>query len=909
MATTKKVAVEKGIKEKKASKKAVSSVSKKTPIKKSAVSKKTAVKKKVVKKTTNKIVIKNKVAKKVVQKKQTSKKSNLLPSLYTAPLTLVALTATRFPVSIDTFAIQTARIGGVMIVVMGAFYTLLLSQFIWGNSTLAILQTNGLAAVTTCSLDLMTQEEYNLCLSSDPTISGGETLTETTSSVVVEEPPVSFAVSGSEPLKGAVTVDFFVEYANSVHVLVFHEAYNESIYLGPAQRVAVDKWRYNWDTTALKDGNYKIAVDVTNAYHDASNPYRDSDAKYLAVQNTQTEIVVETTNTTQVAIDEQPAANFKLHSTQPVVGDAHFSIGVERAQEIKLYALHVDSGSENYIGNAYFESGTLWKFVWRTLNYKDGKYRVVAKIKNEFGTYATSPISLTLNNSSTVALTETTLDTNTTDSTDEAVVEDPLIVETTTPVEIPETVLKIQTSGVLSGLVDLRIDTLDAAFVELYVIPEGSLTRKFLGLAKMVDAQRWIFRWDTSKTPNGKYRLLAKVKNSFGTQESNKEFAEVFNKQVQLELTPQQSTQEADIELAQKVEEEVINNEVQTTTSEEEGSDVVTQSIDERTVEDVIDKYKEEINDELQRLITAYRSNDPEAIKRAEARLDSLKKDILNSSITSGQTKELLERINVRIDEIVAKYKALNEQVETLIVQRVGEDVFRDSDSDGVSDYDERTLYNTDPNSADTDGDGFIDGLEIESGYDPLDSQREVAIEYESPLDSGIVREDILRIDSIDSVESSAPNLDTDGVSAQAVIRGKALPNSFVTLYIFSTPIVITVKTEADGSWQYRFDKELEDGEHNVYVGVTDNAGKIVAKSAPFAFVKEAQAFSPAEASVVDSVIAPKQGENSLLSDYMIYLVLSISVVSIGLVLILLGLHLDTRRRNVVPIITEEEVT
>ena len=50
------------------------------------------------------------------------------------------------------------------------------------------------------------------------------------------------------------------------------------------------------------------------------------------------------------------------------------------------------------------------------------------------------------------------------------------------------------------------------------------------------------------------------------------------------------------------------------------------------------------------------------------------------------------------------------------------------------------------------------------------------------------------------------------------------------------------VKTDADGSWEYRFDKELEDGEHEVYVGVTDNAGKIIAKSEPFVFIKEAQA-------------------------------------------------------------------
>ena len=110
------------------------------------------------------------------------------------------------------------------------------------------------------------------------------------------------------------------------------------------------------------------------------------------------------------------------------------------------------------------------------------------------------------------------------------------------------------------------------------------------------------------------------------------------------------------------------------------------------------------------------------------------------------------------------------------------------------------------------------------------------------------------------------------------IITGKALPNSFVTLYIFSTPIVVTLKTDADGSWAYRFDKELEDGEHEVYVGVTDNAGKIVAKSEPFTFVKEAEAFSANEP--VPQVSQTTDERGAFASQYMVYLVISISVVS-----------------------------
>lgn len=45
--------------------------------------------------------------------------------------------------------------------------------------------------------------------------------------------------------------------------------------------------------------------------------------------------------------------------------------------------------------------------------------------------------------------------------------------------------------------------------------------------------------------------------------------------------------------------------------------------------------------------------------------------------------------------------------------------IFQDSDQDGLSN-DEEALYKTDSLNRDTDGDGYSDGVEVESGYDPL---------------------------------------------------------------------------------------------------------------------------------------------------------------------------------------------
>ena len=45
-----------------------------------------------------------------------------------------------------------------------------------------------------------------------------------------------------------------------------------------------------------------------------------------------------------------------------------------------------------------------------------------------------------------------------------------------------------------------------------------------------------------------------------------------------------------------------------------------------------------------------------------------------------------------------------------------------DTDRDGLTDREEVKVYKTDPLNADTDGDGFNDGDEVDQGYNPKGS-------------------------------------------------------------------------------------------------------------------------------------------------------------------------------------------
>ena len=52
--------------------------------------------------------------------------------------------------------------------------------------------------------------------------------------------------------------------------------------------------------------------------------------------------------------------------------------------------------------------------------------------------------------------------------------------------------------------------------------------------------------------------------------------------------------------------------------------------------------------------------------------------------------------------------------------KEIGTNIFKaDSDSDGLFDISEVNVYKTDPLTADTDGDGFLDGEEVLGGYNP----------------------------------------------------------------------------------------------------------------------------------------------------------------------------------------------
>src|SRR3989344_4028899 len=87
-----------------------------------------------------------------------------------------------------------------------------------------------------------------------------------------------------------------------------------------------------------------------------------------------------------------------------------------------------------------------------------------------------------------------------------------------------------------------------------------------------------------------------------------------------------------------------------------------------------------------------------------------------------------------------------------------------------------------------------------------------------NPVKVGISPE--VRIEKIENT----PQANRTGLT----LKGKSLPNSIVTLYILSDPIVVTVKTDANGDWTYTLEKPLVAGSHEVFVTVPKPDGSLV---------------------------------------------------------------------------------
>lgn len=219
-----------------------------------------------------------------------------------------------------------------------------------------------------------------------------------------------------------------------------------------------------------------------------------------------------------------------------------------------------------------------------------------------------------------------------------------------------------------------------------------------------------------------------------------------------------------------------------------------------------------------------------------------------------------------------------------------------DSDQDGLPD-DIEVRLGTSPEVPDSDGDGYSDGDEVSQGFDPLGTG---AIKKElEPMEEAIVKREVLehakvsgdvdenfqvvRVENV--TEPAAVNEDkSDEVHTFQKLSGRAFPNQSIMVYIYSdVPLVVLTRTDEFGNWTYTLQAPLREGEHEVYVTVNDNTGKIVKKSEPYHFfVKEARAVTASE-----FFVSGLSAKSSVWDNIKLYLLVAGAASFLGIVLVI----------------------
>ncbi len=389
--------------------------------------------------------------------------------------------------------------------------------------------------------------------------------------------------------------------------------------------------------------------------------------------------------------------------------------------------------------------------------------------------------------------------------------------------------LPLPLGATAKGKIELRVVTSDAQKIDFIDAASANI---LIGHASIDDLlsnatqDAWVYYWDTTKFPNRTYQVVAKITDVKGTVLGTLPFKLTLQNPVALALSA-------------------------ATAPTSTASPSLTASAPAATIASPVVTETENILTRVVSPGTCGTPNECQTYCGSSVAKKELCSKYISTVVDIAATSTEASTTRAIVTEGATSAPKAATFIDRFTDERQGARIFIDSDSDGISDFDEVNLYHTDPHKFDSDGDGSPDGAEIIAHTNPLGnletstsspgSRAGESVAMGDPKTTGLDTPELFTTPSIVVVATST---DQGGEvrATKIAFGGMTIPNSFVTLYIYSDPIVVTVKSDATGAWTYVLDKELPDGSHEVYTAITDSGGKIVAKSDPIPFVKQAAA-------------------------------------------------------------------
>ena len=452
---------------------------------------------------------------------------------------------------------------------------------------------------------------------------------------------------------------------------------------------------------------------------------------------------------------------------------------------------------------------------------------------------------------------------------------------------------------VLKGKVKIKFKVELASSVEFYLRRPEALVEIYLGQAFFKGKDNWEYLWETTLVPNGNYFLLSKIINEYGEYWGKKISLQVENEVERKEEERQELEEEI-----QEFKSEIQSQEQEIKKEKEKIEEEIVEEIEELPIEieemitpEKREKVLSEIKEETKKFSKALKERIKKVIETKEREKRKEIKEEISKSF-EAITKKIVETVK---EEKKSKALALKEEKKTKVkkaleeleevfeekekIEAKKEEVFsKDSDFDGLPDYEELRL-GTDPLNPDSDNDGFLDSSEIALGFDPLRPSPADKIKYQDPQKVKIKISDVLKVEKVEMIIREEER-------KALKIQGKALPYSFVTIYIYSLPTVVVTKADGQGNWEYILDKPLVDGQHRVYATVTNNHGEIEEISAPLIFIKAGERvlrlFEPAESEIVSPAEALQRS--------FLILVIGIVILALGIALIVISILLREKK-------------
>lgn len=302
-------------------------------------------------------------------------------------------------------------------------------------------------------------------------------------------------------------------------------------------------------------------------------------------------------------------------------------------------------------------------------------------------------------------------------------------------------------------------------------------------------------------------------------------------------------------------------------------------------VQDSIREVRQEIEEKIEGSLRASIVADPE-------RIVTLQKDISAGLekidvIALGAAASKQEAASAPVANTLATLTAVVAERANELKASGGDLVYKDSNDDGISDYDSVHIYDLDPVKPSPvtiiNGEKVKAGDKVLIGLDPKRTEP-VQIQHEEARGALTPITEIHKVAEVKLTEEK-----------KVALRGTALPNSYVTLYIYSTPIIVTVKTNADGEWEYTVDKEIETGDHVIYTATVNETGKIVARSNPIPFTRTAEA---ATLDTVPPLGVSDSGRQDIFENPAVVPLLVLTALFVIAVLFVIGRDLSEKRHE-----------